>query len=375
MRPLPRATCGRAATRPRGNVSPNSCAAQLLLLAAAIAGGAALSGPSAAHRAVRRPAAALPVATVRSVGGLPAHIAGAFEELASCQQSPAGAYFVFDRRAHAVFRVAARAGTAPKKIVGVGAEPGRVLRPSRFDFAPDETFVIADAPFGTQRVQIFFETGARLGGFSFPDTDAPLITAQGLVVSGVGSLEYTGKSIFVSQPETGALVSEYTLDGRPARSFGELRATGQEQDRDVHLALNVGRVVVNPQGGFYYVFLAGEPVFRKYDVAGKLVFERHIHGVELDEYVGALPTTWPKRRGGSGEVPLVMQTVRTAEADTGGNLWISLAVPYTYVYDSDGDKARALQFRAAGVVAPVEFFFTRDGRVLVTPGCHAFPAQ
>jgi hypothetical protein len=318
---------------------------------------------------------ALPVETVRSVGGLPAHVAGAFEELAVCQQSSSGHYYIFDRRAHAVFSVPARGNGAAKKIVGVGSEPGRVLSPTAFDFASDNTFVIADAPFGTERVQIFFETGARLGGFAFPKTNAPLVTLQGLVVSGVASLEYTGKSLFVSQPEVGALVTEYALDGRAVRTFGELRRTGQEQDRDVHLALNIGRIIVNPKGGFYYVFLAGEPVFRKYDAAGRLLFERHIEGVELDDYVRRLPTTWPQRRHGSGELPLVMATVRTAEADPDGSLWVSLMVPYTYVYDADGDKIRALQFRAAGELAPRSFFFTRNARVLVTPGCYAFPAK
>ena len=320
-------------------------------------------------------ALSIAVETVKSVGGLPAHVAGTFEELASCQQSPAGDYFIFDRRAHAVFSVPAAANTPPKKIVAVGAEPGRLLSPTAFDFASDNTFVIADAPYGMQRVQIFFETGARLGGFSFQKSDAPMITSQGIVVSGVASLEYTGKSLYVSQPESGALVTEYALEGRAARTFGDLRRTGQEHDRAVHTALNIGRVIVNPKGGFYYVFLAGEPVFRKYDAAGKLVFERRIQGVELDDYVRALPTTWPARRPGSGEIPLVMPTVKTAEADPDGNLWISLTVPYTYVYDEDGEKVRTIQFRAAGVLSPSSLFFARNGRVLVTPGCYAFAAR
>jgi hypothetical protein len=321
------------------------------------------------------PPRAIPVETIRSVGGLPAHIAGAFEDLASCQQSPAGDYFIFDRRAHAVFTVPGTAKEGPKKIVGVGAEPGRVLTPTAFDFATDNTFVIADAPFGTQRVQVFFETGARLGGFSFPKTDAPMLTSRGLVVSGVASLEYTGKSLFVSQPEIGALVTEYALDGSTVRTFGELRRTGQEHDRDVHIALNIGRIVVNPKGGFYYVFLAGVPVFRKYDAAGTLVFERHIEGMELDEFVRRLPTTWPQRRSGRGEFPLVAATIRTAEADANGNLWVSLMLPYTYVYDASGDKVRTVQFRAAGDIAPNAFFFTKAGRLLVTPGCYAFDVK
>ena len=47
-------------------------------------------------------------------------------------------------------------------------------------------------------------------------------------------------------------------------------------------------------------------------------------------------------------------------------------VPYTYVYDSDGDKTRALQFRAAGLLSPSSLFFGPRGRVLVTPGLFEF---
>ena len=50
--------------------------------------------------------------------------------------------------------------------------------------------------------------------------------------------------------------------------------------------------------------------------------------------------------------------MRTAGLDREGNLWISLAVPYTYVYDPVGDKRRVVQFRAAGLLAPASLFFT-----------------
>jgi hypothetical protein len=32
--------------------------------------------------------------------------------------------------------------------------------------------------------------------------------------------------------------------------------------------LNVGVVLLNPKGGYYFVFLSGLPTFRKYDAAG-----------------------------------------------------------------------------------------------------------
>jgi hypothetical protein len=53
-------------------------------------------------------------------------------------------------------------------------------------------------------------------------------------------------------------------------------------------------------------------------------------------------------------------------------LWIALVVPFTYVYDRDGDKVRTVQFRAAGILSPNSFFFARNGRLLVTPGLYEF---
>jgi hypothetical protein len=307
----------------------------------------------------------------RAIGALAAHIAAAFDEIAACQTTPAGEFIVFDRRAHAVFTVP-RGAEVPKKIVQIGAEPGRILMPTAFDSAPDGSFVIADTPRDMQRLQFFLPTGTTLGGFTMPSRGAPQITLGSMFLSGLASLEYTGQTVLISQPENGALVIEYLPTGTPLRTFGELRATGQENDPAVHAALNVGFVLLNPKGGYYFVFLSGFPAFRKYDATGKLVFERAIQGVELDPYVGKMPTTWPRRRG---DIPIVPAMVRAAAVDREGNLWISLVAPYTYVYDASGDKRHILQFRAAGIVMPTQFFFTKDRRVIVTPGCYTFAAD
>jgi hypothetical protein len=307
----------------------------------------------------------------RAVGGLAAHLAATFEEIAACQVSAGGDYVIFDRRAHAVYTVS-RGADAAKRIVQIGSETGRIIRPTAFDSAADGSFVIADAPGERQRVQFFFPTGATLGGFTLPGAGVPQITLGNLVLSGLATLKYTGQSVIISQPELGSLVVEYLPTGTPLRTFGDLRLTGQEKDPPVHAALNVGMTLVDPKGGYFFVFLSGIPMFRKYDAAGKLVFERHIEGVEVDPFLGKMPTTWRRR---AGEIPIVPAVVRTAAVDPDGNLWISLVAPYTYVYDSSGDKRHTLQFRAAGVVAPTSFFFTRDRRVIVTPGCYAFEAN
>lgn len=155
--------------------------------------------------------------------------------------------------------------------------------------------------------------------------------------------------------------------------MGTLRATGHDGDGQLRLAFNAGLPAPIPGGGFYFVFQTGEPRFRRYDAAGALVFERAIQGRELDALVQSQPTTWPKRPGVAGpELPVVRPIVRVATVDTRGHLWISFTVPFTYVYDLDGEKVRTVQFRGAGLLTPTSLFFTHDHRLLVTPGCYVF---
>jgi hypothetical protein len=272
---------------------------------------------------------------------------------------------------HSVSSVTAPYET-PKVLVQVGAEPGRLLHPSAFSLAADGRFVVADAPGNKGRIQIFLTSGASLGGFTLAARDVPTLLFENYLQSGIGSLAYSGSSIVISQPELGSLLSEYGMDGDAPRTFGTLRSTGQEHDREVHLALNTGLPIVNPRGGFYFVFLGGVPLFRRYDAAGTLLFERHIEGPELDDYLRGLPNSWPKRRTDAGELPIVQPAIRAAAADAEGNLWVSLMTPITYVYDSTGDKRRTIQFRGAGIMAPRGFFFTKEGTLLVAPGCYEF---
>src|SRR5262249_34558348 len=99
------------------------------------------------------------VEVLRSTGALPAHIADAFLTPLAYQQTDAGQSFVFDRRAHAVYTIA---GDRAKKVIEVGAEPGRVIDPTAFALDPsDGTFAIADAPLRKQRIQVFTANGSR----------------------------------------------------------------------------------------------------------------------------------------------------------------------------------------------------------------------
>ena len=312
------------------------------------------------------------VETLKATNSLAPHVVGLFREPIGFKQTANGEYYVFDRRGHTVYAVDAR-GASATKLVQIGAEEGRVIEPTAFDVQFNGTFAVADAPNNRERVQIFDAGGVRTGGFFLPGRNASRVVLGTLALSGVSTLTFNGKLIVMSHPETGWLLTEYTLTGVPLRSVGQLRKTGHEADRDLHIALNSGIPIADPKGGFYFVFMTGQPMFRKYDGKGELVFERVIQGREIDQAVAAMPDRWLRRP--SGELPLVPPVVRTAAVDESGRLWVSFVQPFTYVYDGNGEKIRTVQFRGAGIIAPSSLWFTGDGRVLITPGCYEFSSR
>ena len=150
----------------------------------------------------RHPAAdaASRVEILRSISGLPAHIAGVFVSRSGSSRRTTAHYFVFDRRGHAVYTVG---GDAAQKIIEVGAEPGRVLDPTAFDIDPhDGSFVVADAPLGERLPDLHRERqparrlhppGARAAA-----TDARQPGAERRRIAAVH-----GQSVLLNQPERG----------------------------------------------------------------------------------------------------------------------------------------------------------------------------
>jgi hypothetical protein len=320
---------------------------------------------------VVQPASPGRVQTLTATGGLAPEICGQYREPLAFQQTASGVYYIFDRRGHSVHSVDP-AGTASRTVVTIGGETGRVIVPTAFGLAPNGTFVVADAPNGRERLQVFDFAGEWVTGFVLSGRAESRLSIGGLSLNGVATLAFLGDRIALNQPETGSLITEYELAGTPRRSIGRLRATGYEADHQLHLAMNTGIPVPHPEGGYFFVFLAGVPVFQRYDAKGTLMFERVIQGRELDPVITDMPKTWPRRSVDGKELPLVMPTIRAAAADRAGNLWVSFLIPYTYVFDHAGDKIQTVQFRAAGILAPTSLFFNTGGRLLVTPGCYQF---
>ena len=322
----------------------------------------------------RLPAAVPPVEILDSIGALPARFTATFQHATAFAETATGELLVLDAGAHALYAIDTGRSRV-KRVVPLGGEPGHILKPGAFALGPNDIVAIVDAPAGYDRLQYFGADGTYLNGFYVPNRLGSRVTVGPVVLNGIGSMQFTGRTFFFSTPHNGALMMEVGVDGRAIRSIGALRTTGHEADAGLHIALNIGIPLIDPTGGFYFVFQTGVPMFRKYDANGNVLFERHIEGVELDASMASLPTTWPTRPAGDSSIPFVPPSVRTAAVDASGRLWVSLTVPYTYVYDRQGEKLRTVQFRAGQIVSPSSFFFASGDRLLITPGCYEFSSR
>ena len=255
----------------------------------------------------------------------------------------------------------------------IGAEDGRVIEPSAFDVAFNGSFAVADAPNGRERVQIFDAAGVRTGGFLLPGRGASRVVLGTLSLNGVGTLSFNGRSLLMSHPETGWLITEYALTASPMRSIGQLRKTGHESDRDLHLALNAGIPLADPKGGFYFVFMAGQPAFRKYDAAGDADL-RADHPGPRDRSAGrgdprSLAAARRRRAaaGRAGGSNRGRRSIRQALGFLRSTVFLCLRRAARR--SGPSSSAARASFR------PSSLWFNEDGRILVTPGCYEFYAE
>ena len=340
-----------------------------LAILASVAGAATLLETSG------RAAGALTVVeTLTPISALPVGIATSFRDPIAFVETSSRDVLVLDRREASLFAIDAAPARA-RRIVGPGPGPGGLTSPSALAVNPGDLIGLADVVQDVNRVQYFSPRGSRIGGFYLPDRPRAHVAYSGLAINEINALVFRQDRFLVNLPSRGRLVTELSLNGETLRQFGEPRPTGQASNADLDALLNIGVPVMAPDGGFYFVFQTGVPMFRKYDASGAVVFERHIEGPELDAAIQRLPTVW--RLGGpdAGRLPIIEPLIRTAAVDRAGRLWIALAAPFTYIYDPRGEKIRTVQLRAAGPIVPRSLFFTDDDRVLVTPGCYEFSAK
>jgi hypothetical protein len=122
---------------------------------------------------------------LRPVGGLPAHIAGRFQEPIGFAQTESGQYLVLDRRAHTVFAVD-RAKRGVREVIQIGFEEGRVLGAGVLSVGADDIFAVADAPNGVERIQYFSLAGSLIGGFFLEPVRGPRLSFGPVVINGIG---------------------------------------------------------------------------------------------------------------------------------------------------------------------------------------------
>jgi hypothetical protein len=308
------------------------------------------------------------VDVLRPASAVPAHLASRFDRRALFAELRDRTTVVLDRRAHGLFTIDPT-GRTVRRVVDAGWEPGRLLDAEALAVAPNDIIGVLDSPQGFDRVQYFGADGLVVGSFYLPQRATPRLSVENTVVDAPSALAFTGQTFLVNQPDWGTAFAEFNANGSILRQVGRTRSL-HAGDADVARAMNVGIPLVDPGGGFYFVFQNGTPIFRRYDRAGALIFERHIEGVELDARLLAMPTTWADRTAGTK--PVVPPLVRAAAVDRDGHLWVSLAVPYTYVYDRTGEKIRTVQFHTTEIVAPTFLFFTARGELLMSPGGYRF---
>ncbi len=130
------------------------------------------------------------VQTLSAGGGLAPEICGQYREPLAFQATAAGVYYVFDRRGHSVHSVDP-AGKASRTVVTIGGETGRVIEPTAFSLAPNGNFVVADAPNGRERLQVFDFAGTWITGFTLPGRAESRVSIGGLSLNGVGTWRFS----------------------------------------------------------------------------------------------------------------------------------------------------------------------------------------
>ena len=252
---------------------------------------------------------------------------------------------------------------------------GCSIRPPSISIRPTAASSSPTRRCGDRASRLFTADGRRLAGFTLAEREKPRLLldndrAERHRLDSVHGRPHPHQSAGDRQ----RWCPSWSCTAHPMRTFGQLRPTGQKADENVHLALNAGLPLADPTGGYYFVFSAGDP------------------DVPEVRREGHAPVRAPHRRPGSGRLPADDADAMADAADRGRRRAAGgapggqdrrrgprgAAVDRADVARSPtsttaaGDKVRTVQFRGASLLSPNSLFFTKDGRVLVTPGCYEF---
>ena len=238
-----------------------------------------------------------------------------------------GRYYVSDRSLNSVlvFNDKFEFKTA---FGSIGSGPGKLFHPGSIAVSPDGIVFVQDG--GNLRVESFRTNGAFIGEFH---TEPFMGFAAG-----------AGGTVYLGQPEKGALVSVYSSDGKFLRSFGKLKEYSDvfgpstaNLNQQFSKGTNRVRISLKRNGNILVNFVL-VPILQEYTPQGKLVFESRLVGPEIDELTS---TTGHLTMSMDGFVEHVIALEAIERPN--GEINVVLIDGSIYVADSKGQRLRVLQ--------------------------------
>jgi hypothetical protein len=219
----------------------------------------------------------------------------------------------------------------------IGSAPGKLFHPGSITVSPDGIVFVQDG--GNMRVESFRTNGTFIGEFQ---TEAFAGFAAG-----------AGGTVYLGQPEKGALVSVYSSDGKFLRSFGKLKEysdvygpSAANLNQQFSKGTNRVRISLKRNGNILVNFML-VPILQEYTPQGELVFESRLVGPEIDELTSTTGHLTMSMDGFAENV-IALEPIERAN----GEVNVVLIDGSIYVADSKGQRLRVLQPRKESAFTP-----------------------
>jgi hypothetical protein len=206
---------------------------------------------------------------------------------------------------------------------GIGNGRGELFHPQKIAISDDLVAVLDRL---NHRIGLFSHTGKHVGEMALPHGDATLALA-------INNKDH----LFLNDPRSGTLVSEYDVHGALVRKFGEMTSmpglfgeAGRKYTSEA-LRMSANRVwLATDQDDNVYALFVLAPVIRKYSSQGVLLYERKL-GTSIAQELESIFLNYKPQVGGflssnlDGEqVPIIMRGI--VFDDQSGNLEILAAM-------------------------------------------------
>lgn len=262
-----------------------------------------------------------------------------------------GEYFVLDYKTSRIL-VYDQEMNYKRSIGSVGAGPGELFHPNDFVISGGLIYVHDE---GNDRIQVLEINGRFISQFR-------VSYIRGLAVNSKGE-------ILLGQPEKGELVFVYSRDGKPLRSFGQLKSFSgvygekyKDKEAKYHVAINRVAITTDSRDNVYVTFVVA-PIVQKYTPEGKLVFETRLQGPSVDLLTHFVVTEAMAKKivvqyMGPGMANLT--TWESAVDPRNGNLFVLLPDNSLYVLNTQGKQVAVFTPRPANGSGRYSYSQTAD---------------